>query len=88
MILSRFELLTFRLGGGRSIQLSYRITCFISFGQHTFFPYSLQVALSDRLCCQWISVLTRWIFGEENIFLTAGMNEMELLPYIIRFVFQ
>ena len=27
LILSRFELLTFRLGGGRSIQLSYRIKC-------------------------------------------------------------
>ena len=30
LILSRFELLTFRLGGGRSIQLSYRIIKFIN----------------------------------------------------------
>ncbi len=36
MILSRFELLTFRLGGGRSIQLSYRITHKLNDNIHFF----------------------------------------------------
>ncbi len=38
VILSRFELLTFRLGGGRSIQLSYRISS-IRYDNIAFFQY-------------------------------------------------